>query len=379
MTPARSKPLDGLRGCAVVAVMAYHAHYPWARGGFLGVDIFFVLSGFLITGGLLRVQLARGPRPVRDYARFLARRAARLVPALLTALGCAWLLTAFVGSAADRARLPACTITAAGYAMNLPGGERLGCSAIWHVTWSLASEEQFYVLWPLLLAAVIAAARIVRVPVPAAVVAAAVSLYLASVVWQLSIRAGGASTARVLFAPDGRSLVLLIGCALAAATYNRPARMSRRLPAVLGAAALVADLGFASAGAGYGTLVALLVAAAATAAVIAGVTSTDRDPVSRLLASPLPVALGRLSYSLYLLHEIAFRAADHMAERGTLAYELIRWPLCAAAAICSYRWIEQPCRLRLNTWLDRDRSPGRAGQRLRTSRQPLAVGTLAAK
>jgi peptidoglycan/LPS O-acetylase OafA/YrhL len=373
MTAARNNALDGVRGCAVTAVLMYHAHYGWARGGFLGVDMFFVLSGYLITGGLLSLQFGDGNRSVGGYLRFLARRAARLTPALLTALASAWVLTTLTGTTADRSRLAQCTAAAGGYAMNLPTVERIHCAAIWHVTWSLAAEEQFYLVWPLLLAALIVTAGRAKRCVPAAVVAVTLGLFTGSVAWQIALRAGGASTSRVLFAPDGRSLVLLVGCALAAARLERLKQSARLTAGLVGAFALLGDLACASAGTGYATLLALLVSASGTVALVLAVTGHELNLVSRALGSRVPAAVGRLSYSLYLFHELAYRISDQMAARGTLVYELTRWPLCMTAAFCSYRLVEQPCRRFLNGLLEgrdlrRPEVPARAPHGLATSR-----------
>jgi peptidoglycan/LPS O-acetylase OafA/YrhL len=350
----RSQALDGVRGCAVAAVLAYHAHYSWARGGFLGVDMFFVLSGYLITGGLLRLPVGTARRIPLEYLRFLARRGARLMPALVFALTCAYVLTALAGTRNEQSRLSRCTAAAGGYWMNLPAGERLRCPAIWHVTWSLAAEEQFYVLWPLVLAATIALACWRRRDRLRAVAVVAITLYGGATAWQLVMRVRDASTAQVLFGPSGRSLALLMGCALAAATPALRRRLTprcRQAAAGVGALVLTADIALSSAGSGYGTLASLLLAAAATAAMIVGVTGTQPGVVGRALGSSVPAALGRLSYSLYLFHELAYRVADLVGPRGTAPHELVRWPLCALAAATSYWLVEQPCRRRLNRLL----------------------------
>jgi peptidoglycan/LPS O-acetylase OafA/YrhL len=366
----RSRALDGLRGCAVASVLAYHAHYPWARGGFLGVDMFFVLSGYLITGGLLRLPVATTRRMPVEYLRFLARRGVRLMPALVLALSCAYLLTALAGTRTEQSQLSRCTAAAGGYWMNLPSGERLRCPAIWHVTWSLAAEEQFYVVWPLVLAATTALACWRRRDCRRAVAVVAITLYGGATAWQLVMRVGGASTAQVLFGPSGRSLALLLGCALAAAAPalgRALTRRCRRAAAGVGALMLTGDIALSSAGAGYGTLASVLLAAAATAAVIVGVTGTQTGGLAvAALGSAVPAALGRLSYSLYLFHELAYRVADLVGPRGTAPHELVRWPLCALAAAASYRLVEQPCRRRLNQVLGRrvqatDAQTGRNG------------------
>jgi peptidoglycan/LPS O-acetylase OafA/YrhL len=243
--------------------------------------------------------------------------------------------------------------------MNLPAGERLRCPAIWHVTWSLAAEEQFYVLWPLVLATTIALAGRGTRDRRSVVAVVALTLYGGATAWQLLMRVRGASTAQVLFGPGGRSLALLLGCALAAAAPALGRRLTprcRQAAAGLGALVLTTDIALSSAGSGYGTLASVLLAAAATAAVIVGVSGIQPGVVARALGSSVPAALGRLSYSLYLFHELAYRVADMAAPRGTPPHELVRWPLCALAAATSYRLVEQPCRRRLNRLLGLDRN-----------------------
>src|SRR5205814_5463177 len=118
----RSAPLDGVRALAVVAVMTFHAHYGWAAGGYLGVDVFFVLSGYLITGVLLSTH-----RSWWGYRRFLVRRAVRLVPALVVAMAgaCLVAVATHVPSPAGR-----CTAASLGYVMNLPLVEKWHCTAL---------------------------------------------------------------------------------------------------------------------------------------------------------------------------------------------------------------------------------------------------------
>jgi peptidoglycan/LPS O-acetylase OafA/YrhL len=147
--------LDGLRALAVVAVFAYHTHLPWARAGFLGVDVFFVLSGYLITA-LLLVEYEREGRI--DLIRFWCRRARRLLPALIAVL--AVVAVAVPLLAPEQAhRLRADLLAALGYVSNW----RLifenqsyfaaaGRPPVLQHLWSLAVEEQFYLLWPVVMA-----------------------------------------------------------------------------------------------------------------------------------------------------------------------------------------------------------------------------------
>lgn len=350
---ARSKPLDGLRAIAVLAVLAYHAHYPWAQGGFLGVDVFFVLSGYLITKGLLTLR-PTGPRGhLLAYRCFLRRRCARLMPALLVMLTALWVLTATTGPA-DRERLTACTAAAAGYAMNLPIGQQLRCSAPWHITWSLAAEEQFYLLWPIALAGMCTWAARSGLPIRRNAGYGTLLLLAIAVAWQCWLREGDPNTARVFFAPDGRSLILLLGCALALGAdpvLRLVSRVGPRYEAAGGYLVLGATLVLGRAGSGHLPLAAVLLAGASTAAVVAASVQDGEELALRALAQPALVWTGRISYSLYLWHEVAYRIADMSFDRGSAGCEALRWVLTFSLAILSYRYVE--------TRAQRCSSPGR--------------------
>jgi peptidoglycan/LPS O-acetylase OafA/YrhL len=341
----RSAPLDGLRAVAALAVLTYHAHYGWAQGGFLGVDMFFVLSGYLITGGLLKLR-PKGVRAHRAaYCAFLRRRCARLMPALAVMLAALWALTVAVGPAADRERLNACTAAAATYVMNLPVGQQLRCSAQWHITWSLAAEEQFYLVWPIVLAAVCALAVWAGLPRRRTAARTSLVLLVAAVVWQCWLRQGDPGTARVFFAPDGRSLILLMGCALALwepSVQQAARRIGEKRVAALGALTLVAALALGRAGSGYLPFTAVLLAGLGTAAVIAARHTDEPCRVLRALVQPVLVAAGRISYSLYLWHEVAYRIADMLLVRGSSSREALRWLLTLGFGIASFTLIEKP-------------------------------------
>ena len=215
--------LDGLRALAVAAVVLYHAGVPWLRGGFLGVDVFFVLSGFLITS-LLLAEWRRGRRPRLDLAAFWRRRARRILPALyllLAAVLGAWLV--FLPGRVAVIRGDA--LAAFGYVANWyfllgaqPYFETAGRPSPFLHLWSLGVEEQFYLLWPVLF---LAAARLRRGAAPALLAAAAVAA-----VWGALLYRGGADPTRVYYGADTHSSGLLIGSALA--FVWRPARRLRR-------------------------------------------------------------------------------------------------------------------------------------------------------
>src|SRR5712692_9104137 len=148
----RLRALDGLRGAAVVAVLLFHAGH--LVGGYLGVDLFFVLSGFLITG-LLLGEWGRSGRV--GLGGFWARRARRLLPALFVMLGGGAAYAAFVASPTQLAGIRADAVATLGYVANWRS--ILSGHSYWTIfsapsplahTWSLAIEEQFYLAWPLI-------------------------------------------------------------------------------------------------------------------------------------------------------------------------------------------------------------------------------------
>jgi len=348
--PSRSAALDGVRALAIVAVLAFHADYGWASGGYLGVDVFFVLSGYLITRVLLSTH-----RSWWGYRQFLVRRAVRLFPALVVAMTGASVVGLLVGVPAGQ--VGRCGGAAVAYVMNLPPAGDWDCPAIWHVTWSLAAEQQFYLVWPLVLAAlgVVMArwrpstgrgrGRGLRVAAVVCLVAYGLGL-VRQVVGTLQ---GELTNGELEFSPDGRSLVLLLGCALALLAASRraasrPGTVRRAdvaaLPAlgVLAWCFAVGDIGL-----GLGDRWALPVAGAASMALVAALVHAPERSVAKRLLGARPVAwLGRVSYSLYLWHEVAYRVAEAFGQRGALHIEVLRFALSLALAAASYRWVEQP-------------------------------------
>ena len=205
--------LDGLRALAVLAVIAYHVQFAWAPGGLLGVGVFFTLSGFLITGILISQWAKLGRLMLGD---FWLHRARRLLPALFVMLA---VVTAWV-TVADRARLAdlrTAVGAAAGYfsnwyliARNQSYFARFAPPAPLDHLWSLAVEEQFYLLWPLLLVAALIAARKLHAAsawliVPTAILAAASGYAM------VSLFHPGLDPTRVYEGTDTRAFGLLIG------------------------------------------------------------------------------------------------------------------------------------------------------------------------
>lgn len=299
----RLDQLDGLRGVACLLVIAYHLEWSVALGGMFTVDVFLVLSGFLITGVLLGEWRARGTVSIR---RFYARRILRLYPALvallvvltpfglLLTLGQTW-QDWFVACGAALTYTTTLIPLVPDFPVQLDMGA-LGA------TWTLSIEEQFYVLW-----APIAAFAIVRVGNPRRMIlpVLVVAVALISTFWWMWPSDGIA----LYYRPWSRFGELLLGAVLAlmlAGVRTLPRGVDR----LIGVGAMAALVGFAwmrrtypSLGAGPGNpLAAMPLAALCSALLIARLATSSTALVSRALRiRPLPYA-GQLSYALYIWH-----------------------------------------------------------------------------
>ena len=356
----RRAQLDGMRAVAVILVIAFHLGYGWVPGGFIGVDVFFVLSGYLITG-LLVDELARRGRV--DLARFYARRVRRLLPAAVLVLAVVIVGTLGLLDRVDHAAVGDDATFSALYGVNWHLGlaERDYFAAgdvpspLIHF-WSLAVEEQFYVVWPALLLGLWAAARRL------APRASAMGLLLGSVLVLTAVSAA----ASVLLAPGPltyygthtRAYQLLAGAALAIAAR----RFMQRSPGTAAGSARMKAGGGALAVAALAALAVLahaipdaqdypgfaaLGVTGASVALIAALDLMGSHPLRRLLGARLPAAIGRLSYSLYLWHWPTIVFLPLLARRHDAAWLATTPTLVVAmtlAALISYRLWEQPLR-----------------------------------
>ncbi len=215
---SRVAGLDGLRAVAVLAVMAFHFGASWMVGGFFGVDIFYVLSGFLITGLLLGEWNSAGR--IR-LGRFWARRARRLLPALvLVLLAVTW----YVHFVAPPGSYPGYRMDALSALFYFSNWHQIATSTNYFVAtglvsplthcWSLAIEEQFYLVWPLVLIGVLRAARDTVRATQVTLVLCVVGA-LASTAWMEWLYAEGVSTTRLYFGTDTHAQCILVGSGLA--------------------------------------------------------------------------------------------------------------------------------------------------------------------
>ena len=349
--------LDGLRAVAVTLVVVYHL-FPWSplRGGFVGVDVFFVISGFLITSLLLRPsRLGRlgSPRRLIDFWR---RRARRLLPALAVVVTvcatAAWLLGGDLLVGMGRQVLGAATFSYNWLAV-VDGTDYFAATApeLFRNFWSLAVEEQFYVVWPLLLPLVLLIPG--RWPRVALMVIAASG----SAWWMAQLVAGGDVT-RAYFGTDAHAFGLLIGIALALAVTNmserawmrtRAARTASLLAGALGLAAIVVASLVPETSDAVTFPGTLLLACFGTAlAILAGV--RPGSWFGRALDVQPLKWIGDRSYGIYLWHWpvlvlVLVGTQGFGPEAGVPTWAgVLSLVLSVGAAAVSYRFVEQPFR-----------------------------------
>jgi peptidoglycan/LPS O-acetylase OafA/YrhL len=331
--------LDGVRGVAIALVVSWHA-FGWPARGFLGVQMFFVLSGFLITTLLLQEWHRTGSISLPSFYR---RRALRLLPALA-----ALLITYAVVQAAREALNPGAldlstalkgALIGAFYITNIAQAAGVVLPVALNHLWSLAAEEQFYLLWPFALAAAL------RRGVPRRVMTAGLTIAIVLVALQrLYVSLGDASRARLHYGPDVSFDAILVGCLLgiwfAAGEAPRALRSARAVrlavfPALAVVLLSVVVVGTDSKPAYWG---ALLPFSIASGLVIWALMTRRARWLERALGVRPLVALGVISYSLYLWHPIVIWSGSRLAGLPTA----VGAALAVAVATGSYVFVERP-------------------------------------
>jgi peptidoglycan/LPS O-acetylase OafA/YrhL len=349
--------LDGVRALAVLAVMAFH-NFSWLPGGYYGVDAFFVLSGFLITS-LLVAEV--GETGTLKLLRFWGRRARRLLPALfvlVAALGVVHLVARSILPWPDPVPDAVSTIFYvanwhfvagnAGYfaANGAP-------SPLLH-TWSLAIEEQFYLLWPLVILAVVG--RRGRVGGPTrrrrlyALGAISVLGVAASVAWMWHLTPEGTTPLRAYYGTDARAQAVLIGAVLAVGfvLFRTRSDRTRRLGTVaglVGLVGLVAVWHFITEGSSLAFHGGFLLASVAAAAVVVGVVLAPEAPSSRLLSLRPLRYVGTISYGTYLWYwPVVLVVTGTRLHLGIWPLFALRTAITLSLAALSYHLVEAPIR-----------------------------------
>ncbi len=343
--------LDGLRAAAVAAVLLYHGDVAWARGGYLGVDAFFVLSGFLITSLLLAEW--RTSR-ANDLPSFWRRRARRLLPALFLVLGAVALFAATWAPVDMLDRLRGDAFATLGYVANWRFvtssqsyfAQFTSPSPLQHV-WSLAIEEQFYLVWPPVFLLLLHLTRGSR----RALLAITTGLAAVSALLMFVLFAPGADPSRVYYGTDTRAQSLLIGAALALLLERRRLGTTRagRVALQAGAAGAAGIVLWTWANtaddAEWLYQGGLPVIAVLVAVVIASVISDARGLLGRALSLRPVRWIGVISYGLYLWHWPVYVAlTSRRAGLDGAALLALRLGCTLAVATASYYLVEAPIR-----------------------------------
>lgn len=332
---AYRRDIDGLRSLAILPVLFYHAGVSGFSGGYVGVDIFFVISGFLITGIIAREIDARQ----FSIARFYERRARRILPALFLVIACVLLAASWLYLPGDFQGVPKSALATLLFLANVWFFTQTGYFAGGSETmpllhcWSLAVEEQFYIGFPILL-------WILARGLPRWRNAAIAAVALISFAWAWWTQAAGDGFAFYLLPP--RAWELFVGALLALGAVPAIERRAwREMLAVLGIAALLAPVFVYDHDTVFPGLTALP-PVLGTALLIHAAPGTL---VGRVLSLRLPVAIGLVSYSLYLWHWPLIVFSEYAMERP-----LTGWASVAVIATAfllawlSWRFVERPFR-----------------------------------
>lgn len=355
-------PIDGLRAIAVAAVILYHLGITWIPGGFLGVDLFFVISGYVITRLLLDSIMSKGALDLRE---FYWARVRRLVPALLFMLaGTIFIIAAWKPDAVHRFLSDLPYVLTGSENWHLVGVHQdyfqaIGRPPLLQHTWSLGVEIQFYALWPLILLAILryfGKKRVIQISLAIAFISG-LALFI------YSIRVDSTQTnsiSHIYFGTDTHSLGLFLGAALAVSWIpkNLNKNISQRAQdfvdgiGVFGLLGLLCTFFFIDESNAALYRLAFPLAALFGCAIITSLV----HPASRFapLLSARPVVwIGQRSYGIYLWHWVVFQVTRPNVDLAGASWAIncARILIVIALADISLRWVEIPIRRgKLSTW-----------------------------
>ena len=346
--PTFRPDIEGLRGVAILLVVLFHARVPALAGGFVGVDVFFVLSGFFITGLLVREREATGDVALNE---FYGRRALRLLPALLVVLlvTLAFVFTLYapidrsdIAGTARAVALHAGNVEFARGALNYFGSSD---NPLLH-TWSLAVEEQFYLVWPLLLVVVVplllrddADNSAMRRTATKVVATAGLLSLVASLVLTRTAQPWA------FFGMPTRIWEFALGGLLSLVLADRAVASDRgaTLLQALGLAAIGVAVASFDRATPYPGAAALLPALGACALIAGGAQAPD-SAISRALGAAPSRWLGRVSYAWYLWHWPLVGLGEMLDPTIGVLGRLAWTALALLFAWLTYRWVERPAR-----------------------------------
>jgi peptidoglycan/LPS O-acetylase OafA/YrhL len=332
--------LDGLRACAVIPVILFHLDSLWLRGGYIGVDVFFVISGFLITS----IILDEHDRGVFKFPNFWLRRIRRIFPALAAMLIASSIAAYFISFRPDLFSVGkhgiAAVLSFANIAMMNVGsywGDTADHSQFLH-TWSLSVEEQFYLLYPFVVYGLM---KLGRKWVGRGIAFVALCSLAAYVVGSRKF-----PDAAFYLLPT-RAWELASGCLAAVAKWRGRLRSPKGLSPWLSTAGLALVVASYFLIEGNNRYIGALTVPVLGAASVILFGEDDASPAKRILSFPPLVYIGKISYSLYLWHwPIIVLARQRSFLDGSVASEAIVLIAIAIASVLSYLLVEKPTRSR---------------------------------
>lgn len=331
--------LDGLRGFAILAVMMSHTHIHAVRGGFIGVDIFFVLSGYLITSLLVKEFDACGSI---SFKNFYMRRVLRLAPALILMLLCYSVFVFVQFGGGENGRHFKSVLYALFYSSNWVRAFNLHNMGLLSHTWSLSIEEQFYILWPVTLVLMLR-----RIESRKKIMFIILSMMLLSWLLRVIMASNGAPANRLYNGLDTRADALLAGCVIGIAHASGILRLDDRLRGFRGIITAGAAFFFivVITNVGWSNMAVFYwiegVAEICAVLLLLNVFASPESRFNRLLKSGPAVWLGTLSYGVYLWHDPVYK---YMIDSGYSGFTVAAagTVISLSLASASYYILEKP-------------------------------------